>query len=88
MGRALMAHPKVLLTDEPSMRLAPFLCPELRDHIQEAATTMFVVEHKPTWHCRSPTAATSSRLARSSSTTTAQGLLDNPQMRQAYLGEV
>ncbi len=47
MGRALMANPKVLLLDEPSMGLAPVLVDSIFDTIQElnkAGTTILLVE--------------------------------------------
>jgi len=47
MGRALMARPKLLLMDEPSMGLAPVLVErnfELIEQINEQGTTVFVVE--------------------------------------------
>jgi branched-chain amino acid transport system ATP-binding protein len=46
-GRALMALPKVLLMDEPSMGLAPVLVSQIFDiikQINEQGTTVFVVE--------------------------------------------
>ena len=46
-GRALMAQPKVLLLDEPSMGLAPVLVDSIFDTIRglhEAGTTILLVE--------------------------------------------
>jgi branched-chain amino acid transport system ATP-binding protein len=46
-GRALMARPKVLLMDEPSMGLAPVLVEQnfdIIEQINEAGTTVFMVE--------------------------------------------
>jgi branched-chain amino acid transport system ATP-binding protein len=47
-GRALMAHPKLLLLDEPSLGLAPLLVKEIFQIIkrinQEQRTTLLVVE--------------------------------------------
>ena len=47
MGRALMAKPKVLLLDEPSMGLSPLLVQEIFDiivNINRAGTTVLLVE--------------------------------------------
>ncbi len=48
MGRALMARPKVLLLDEPSMGLAPLVTRQIFEIIaqinQESRTTIFLVE--------------------------------------------
>ena len=47
MGRALMARPKVLLMDEPSMGLAPVLVAqnfEIIERINSAGTTLFASE--------------------------------------------
>jgi branched-chain amino acid transport system ATP-binding protein len=47
MGRALMARPKLLLMDEPSMGLSPALVDQVFDIIQEInrqGTTILVVE--------------------------------------------
>ena len=47
MGRALMARPKMLLLDEPSMGLAPLLVQEIFDiivSINKAGTTVLLVE--------------------------------------------
>jgi len=47
MGRAMMAHPRILLLDEPSMGLAPLLVQEIFDiirSINEAGTTILLVE--------------------------------------------
>ncbi len=47
MGRALMARPKILLLDEPSMGLAPLLVKEIFDIIQDikkSGTTVLLVE--------------------------------------------
>jgi branched-chain amino acid transport system ATP-binding protein len=47
MGRALMARPKLMLMDEPSMGLAPILVPrsfEIIKQVNDAGVAMLVVE--------------------------------------------
>ena len=47
MGRAMMARPRILLMDEPSMGLAPLLVAEIFEiivHINQSGTTILLVE--------------------------------------------
>ena len=49
MGRALMAKPKILLLDEPSMGLSPLLVKEIFriiEEINKQGTTILLVEQK------------------------------------------
>lgn len=91
MGRALMAQPKVLLMDEPSMGLAPVLVAqnfEIIERINKAGTTVFVVEQNANMALSIADRGYVLQTGRIVLSDTAQGLLENPQMRQAYLGEV
>ena len=67
MGRALMARPKVLLMDEPSMGLAPVLVAQNFEIIEQdqrrRARRSSWSSRTPTWRCRSPTGATCSKRA-------------------------
>jgi branched-chain amino acid transport system ATP-binding protein len=91
MGRALMAQPKVLLMDEPSMGLAPVLVAqnfEIIQKINAAGTTVFVVEQNANMALSIADRGYVLQTGRVVLADTAEGLLNNPQMRQAYLGEV
>ncbi|MFQ5966316.1 MAG: ABC transporter ATP-binding protein [Acidimicrobiia bacterium] len=90
-GRALMARPKVLLMDEPSMGLAPVLVAqnfEIIRQINEAGTTVFVVEQNANMALSIANRGYVLQTGQIVLSDTAEGLLANPQMRQAYLGEV
>ncbi len=91
MGRALMAQPKVLLMDEPSMGLAPVLVAqnfEIIERINKAGTTVFMVEQNANMALSIADRGYVLQTGRIVLADTAEGLLNNPQMRQAYLGEV
>ncbi|MGH8944654.1 MAG: ABC transporter ATP-binding protein [Acidimicrobiia bacterium] len=91
MGRALMAKPKVLLMDEPSMGLAPVLVAqnfEIIERINEEGTTVFVVEQNANMALSIADRGYVLQTGRIVLADTAEGLLNNPQMRQAYLGEI
>ncbi|MFQ5341568.1 MAG: ABC transporter ATP-binding protein [Anaerolineae bacterium] len=90
-ARALMARPKVLLMDEPSMGLAPVLVQQSFDIIQEinrAGTTVFVVEQNANMALSIADRGYVLQTGRIVLADTAQNLLSNALMRQAYLGEV
>lgn len=89
-GRALMARPKVLLMDEPSMGLAPVLVSqnfEIIDQINRAGTTVFMVEQNANMALSIADRGYVLQTGEIVLTDTANGLLNNPQMRSAYLGE-
>ncbi len=91
MGRALMAKPKILLMDEPSMGLAPVLVAqnfEIIDQINKTGTTVFMVEQNANMALSIADRGYVLQTGQIVLSDTAEGLLNNPQMRQAYLGEV
>jgi branched-chain amino acid transport system ATP-binding protein len=91
MGRALMADPKVLLMDEPSMGLAPVLVEQVFEIIQtirELGRTVFVVEQNANMALRIADRGYVIQTGEVVLADTADALLNNPQMRQAYLGEL
>jgi branched-chain amino acid transport system ATP-binding protein len=91
MGRALMADPKVLLMDEPSMGLAPVLVDQVFDIIQDInklGTTIFVVEQNANMALSIADRGYVLQTGQVVLADTAEALLKNPQMREAYLGEL
>ena len=89
-GRALMARPKVLLMDEPSMGLAPVLVAQNFDIIQqinEAGCTVFMVEQNANMALSIADRGYVLQTGQIVLSDTADGLLANPEMRSAYLGE-
>ena len=91
MCRALMAKPKVLLMDEPSMGLAPVLVDqvfEIIKQIRSLGTTIFVVEQNANMALSIADRGYVIQTGEVVLADTAQNLLNNPLMREAYLGEL
>jgi branched-chain amino acid transport system ATP-binding protein len=91
MSRALMADPKVLLMDEPSMGLAPILVDQVFQIIQDInklGTTIFVVEQNANMALSIADRGYVLQTGQIVLADTAAALLKNPQMREAYLGEL
>jgi branched-chain amino acid transport system ATP-binding protein len=91
MGRALMADPKVLLMDEPSMGLAPILVEQVFQiikKIRELGKTVFVVEQNANMALSIADRGYVLQTGQVVLADTAQNLLNNPLMREAYLGEL
>jgi branched-chain amino acid transport system ATP-binding protein len=92
MGRALMASPKVLLMDEPSMGLAPILVDQVFKIIErirsELGTTIFVVEQNANMALSIADRGYVIQTGQVVLSDTAENLLANPLMREAYLGEL
>lgn len=89
-GRALMADPKILLMDEPSMGLAPVLVEqtfEIIQQINEQGTTIFVVEQNANMALSIANRGYVLQTGKIVLADTAQGLLNDSMMRHAYLGE-
>ncbi|MDP3137799.1 MAG: ABC transporter ATP-binding protein [Burkholderiaceae bacterium] len=89
-GRALMSRPQLLLLDEPSMGLAPLMVHKIFETIRAIAAegvTLLLVEQNAKLAleiCHRGYVMESGTIALADS---AQALLTNPQVRQAYLGE-
>jgi branched-chain amino acid transport system ATP-binding protein len=91
MSRALMADPKVLLMDEPSMGLAPVLVDQVFEIIQDInklGTTIFMVEQNANMALSIADRGYVLQTGEIVLADTAAALLKNPQMREAYLGEL
>jgi branched-chain amino acid transport system ATP-binding protein len=91
MGRALMADPKVLLMDEPSMGLAPILVEqvfEIIKRIRELGRTVFVVEQNANMALSIADRGYVLQTGQVVLSDTAENLLASSQMREAYLGEL
>jgi branched-chain amino acid transport system ATP-binding protein len=90
MGRALMARPKVLLMDEPSMGLSPIMVDkifEVVNDIHRQGTTILLVEQNAS---RALQLASRGYVMDSGEVTMsgdAKALLADPKVRAAYLGE-
>jgi branched-chain amino acid transport system ATP-binding protein len=89
MGRALMARPKVLLLDEPSMGLSPIMVDkifEVIDTIHRQGVTVLLVEQNAS---RALSVANRGYVMESGNITLngpASQLLSNPKVKAAYLG--
>ncbi|MBA3690334.1 MAG: ABC transporter ATP-binding protein [Actinobacteria bacterium] len=91
MGRALMAAPKVLLMDEPSMGLAPILVDQvfgIIERIRALGTTIFVVEQNANMALSIADRGYVIQTGEVVMADSAANLLASPQMREAYLGEL
>jgi branched-chain amino acid transport system ATP-binding protein len=90
MGRALMARPKVLLLDEPSMGLSPIMVDKIFEvvaDIHSRGTTVLLVEQNAS---RALALANRGYVMESGLVTMegeAKALLNDPKVRAAYLGE-
>jgi branched-chain amino acid transport system ATP-binding protein len=90
MARALMARPRLLLMDEPSMGLAPALVDQVFDIIQainRQGTTILVVEQNATVALGIAHRGYVLQNGRIVVTDTADALLRADHIRHAYLGE-
>jgi branched-chain amino acid transport system ATP-binding protein len=89
MGRALMAHPKLLLMDEPSMGLAPILVErsfEIIQQVHESGVAMLIVEQNANMALSIADRGYVLSTGRCVLSGPAKELLAHEDLRKAYLG--
>ncbi len=90
MGRALMSHPSIILMDEPSMGLSPIFVNEIFDIIKEESkrgTTVLLVEQNARKALSIADRAYVLETGRIALSGDAKTLLNNDEVKKAYLGE-
>jgi branched-chain amino acid transport system ATP-binding protein len=90
MGRALMARPRVMLLDEPSMGLAPILVDQIFQIIKtlnEEGTTILLVEQNARLALSIANRGYVLETGEIVLTGPGRELLNNPEVKAAYLGE-
>jgi branched-chain amino acid transport system ATP-binding protein len=90
MGRALMSRPRVLLLDEPSMGLSPIMVDKIFEVIREVSAqgvTVLLVEQNASRALQIADRGYVMESGLITLTGEARKLLDDPQVRAAYLGE-
>lgn len=88
-GRALMAKPKLLLLDEPSLGLAPIVVEKLTEivkNIRAKGTTIVLVEQNAFMALNMADLAYVLEVGRISLQGRARELLENDMVRKSYLG--
>ena len=88
-ARALMAQPSLLLLDEPSLGLAPLLVKAIFETVRkvnESGVTILIVEQNARAALKLATRGYVLEMGRIVMEDTAERLLANPSVQQAYLG--
>jgi branched-chain amino acid transport system ATP-binding protein len=89
-GRALIARPKVLLLDEPSMGLAPLVVQQIMDviaeHKRQEGLTVVLVEQNARLALRTADRAYLIEIGKIVKTGTGTELANDPQLMEIYLG--
>jgi branched-chain amino acid transport system ATP-binding protein len=90
LGRALLSRPRLLILDEPSMGLAPVMVEKIFEVISEvcrAGMTLLLVEQNARLALKVTERAYVMDSGRISLTGASSTLINDPQVRTAYLGE-
>jgi branched-chain amino acid transport system ATP-binding protein len=90
MARALMSHPRLLLLDEPSMGLSPIMVERIFDVVRNVAAqgvTILLVEQNARLALQAAHRGYVMESGLITMSGPAQAMLDDPKVRQAYLGE-
>jgi branched-chain amino acid transport system ATP-binding protein len=89
-GRALMSRPSLLMLDEPSLGLAPVIVERIGEVLTEIQASenlaVLLAEQNATWALSLARRAIILDLGRIRMTGEASALLDDPDVRKAYLG--
>jgi branched-chain amino acid transport system ATP-binding protein len=89
-GRALMSKPTLLMLDEPSLGLAPVIVERIGEILAEVQKTerlsVLLAEQNATWALSLARRAVILDIGRIRMSGSASELLDNPDVRKAYLG--
>ena len=88
-GRALIARPKMILLDEPSLGLAPLIIREVFAAIKEInkeGTTILFVEQNSNMALRTASRAYVMQVGEVVITDTSENLKNNEEIKKAYLG--
>ncbi len=90
-ARALMSRPKMLLLDEPSLGLAPLIVQKIFDIVrnisQQEGTTILLVEQNANIALQAANRGYVLETGNITMEDRADKLLNNPEIRKAYLGE-
>ena len=90
MARAMMARPRLLLLDEPSMGLAPLIVQKIFEIIRQIANegvTLLLVEQNARLALKTAQRGYVMESGRITCADSAAALLNNPSVQRAYLGE-